>query len=945
MGRSNLEIIFGSFRRLPFSQLISCLLFSFLLLVGTSSLCGAGSDKLPDNASQFYSQDAGASYSKQKFEPHELDELKSVAEKLGSVRVIIRLNKNFTPEGAMTASEASRQRFGIQSAQKNVINSLDSSDFDLNHRYNISPMIAAELSPSAVEALRDHYLVDHIYIDEVYQSSLQESIPHVEADQLHGSDIEGDNGMVVVLDTGIDTDHPAFGGRVVAEACFSRGDDGMTATGGDCPNGDYTQTGPGSGGPLLGADTEEHGTHVGGIAAGENTSAPSSSLSDGVAPGADIGSVMVFHHDEAKDEPLALTSDLLAALEHVSDTMADNHDVRAVNMSLGGGENKTACDDHSLQPIVSTLRSQGVATLIGSGNNGWTDAINAPACISDAIAVGAIDDSDDSILSDSNRDKDLVDLVAPGSSILSAIPDDGSGFKSGTSMATPHVAGAFTILSKAYSSSPDSEDVDKIEQALIDSGDTVTYSRSFSFNTYKSIRLEEAAQKLGLGEVTADFKVTDTPIMGVEVGFTDQSSTDITSISSWSWDFDDGSTSSQKNPVHTFDQSGTFTISLTVSGANGSTDRDTQPIYLNALPEARFSVSNTTPEPGESVNFSEDSSDSDGEIVSRTWDFGDGTTATKDNPSHTYSDSGTFKVELIVSDDRGETSLKRQNVWVGVYPTVNQDIVKNNRRTSDTTQFFDVTPRQTASFDQITTDTVPFERVSSSDTLADMANPDCTDPSVQYSFPLLNNQEDTMTACVWTNQSRFGVLYNIRSDSPSLNTSGLPDQISNTGIEAFSRTVFSMEFGDSTGTMIGDTVSTSDIGDRFAYTIRYHLSDTTVNKFQEQGVGLNDLRFYFADQYEDTWTLDSSVDVETSTSPEGGARVTVSGLTKDLPGGLGGFTTENSSDGGGCVIENTIPSDTIQSSLRSARHRLMETTLGRWITGTYYKWFGNPRGV
>jgi len=83
----------------------------------------------------------------------------------------------------------------------------------------------------------------------------------------------------------------------------------------------------------------------------------------------------------------------------------------------------------------------------------------------------------------------------------------------------------------------------------------------------------------------------------------------------------------------------------------------------NPAPNASFVFAPNQPEVGETVNFTDQSSD-DGTIVSRDWDFGDGTTATGETPSHTYSAAGDYDVTLTVTDDEGASSTVTQTVPV-----------------------------------------------------------------------------------------------------------------------------------------------------------------------------------------------------------------------------------------------------------------------------------------
>lgn len=118
-------------------------------------------------------------------------------------------------------------------------------------------------------------------------------------------------------------------------------------------------------------------------------------------------------------------------------------------MSLGGGPgNASNCDaeNPAFTAIVKKLRKAGIATVIASGNNGFDGAVSRPGCVSAAVTVGSTTKED--AVSNFSNHSDLVDVMAPGSSILAAVPG-GTGFKSGTSMATPHITGSFAVLKQA----------------------------------------------------------------------------------------------------------------------------------------------------------------------------------------------------------------------------------------------------------------------------------------------------------------------------------------------------------------------------------------------------------------------------------------------------------------------------------------------------------------
>ena len=259
----------------------------------------------------------------------------------------------------------------------------------------------------------------------------------------------GSGQVVAVLDTGVDSAHPFLAGKVVEEACFTSN---RVAGSGNCPNGTSTQTGPGSGVPCTYAPSGcRHGTHVAGIAAGRG------STFSGVAKDANVMSVQVFSRftgsicASSGEDPCtrSYVSDQMAGLERVF-ALRFTRNFSSVNMSIVGGRFTSNCDTDPRKAIIDNLRSAGIATVISSGNDGFTDSMGAPACISSAVSVGSTTKFD--TLSSFSDSASFLSLLAPGENINSSVPGGGFAFFSGTSMAAPHVAGAWALLKQHDSS-------------------------------------------------------------------------------------------------------------------------------------------------------------------------------------------------------------------------------------------------------------------------------------------------------------------------------------------------------------------------------------------------------------------------------------------------------------------------------------------------------------
>lgn len=310
-------------------------------------------------------------------------------------------------------------------------------------RLEIEPMLALEVDAPGLTRLLADPRVREIHPDAVDRPLVQPSLELIGMPPVWRLGGRGQGQIVAVIDSGVDASHPYLYPRVVGEACFTskfkagRGVHFRPT----CPGGGTEAKGPRAAVPC-GPPACAHGTHVAGIAAGSNPDA--GEPRSGVAPEAEIVAVNVF--SQWKSEIGALNSDVLRALEWVYARRKDypGRAIAAVNLSLGGYPySAERCDGDVRAPIIERLRKAGIATVIASGNDGLRYEVSAPSCISSAVTVGATN-GQGKIAKFSNMSA-YVDLMAPGVGVLSSVPG-GYGVSSGTSMAAPHVAGAFAAL-------------------------------------------------------------------------------------------------------------------------------------------------------------------------------------------------------------------------------------------------------------------------------------------------------------------------------------------------------------------------------------------------------------------------------------------------------------------------------------------------------------------
>lgn len=374
----------------------------------------------------------------------------------GAAEVIVRLDvdafdalrkASLDASNAVAASIADQAlQAAIKEASDDLKRELPAGSFEAIGDYITLPYVALGVDMTALSALEASARATGIELAQEAEVELNNTTHIIQADTTWAAGAEGNGWYVAILDTGIRASHQAFQSKTVLQACFSAP--------GQCPNGTGTDTtSPNAAAHFEPPYDSDHGTHVAGIAAGDDPLGPV--FYDGVARGANIIAVQVFRRLDDCDANTphctrTSSADYTRAMDWLY-TLRFTYRIAAVNLSLGGGRNydQADCDAWSstANAAAANLVSVGIAVVAASGNDGYCDSIATPACTSNFIAVGATTD-DDYEASFSNYHSTMLDLYAPGVDVRAPIGsgDNDYGDKSGTSMAAPHVTGAIALM-------------------------------------------------------------------------------------------------------------------------------------------------------------------------------------------------------------------------------------------------------------------------------------------------------------------------------------------------------------------------------------------------------------------------------------------------------------------------------------------------------------------
>lgn len=322
-------------------------------------------------------------------------------------------------------------------------------DIVVEHSFSVFNGFVANVTEEGLEKLVDSELVEQVYEVKPIELLLTGSVPLINANDVWnfsvtGYNITGENEAVCVIDTGVNYSHQVFG--ACSNDTFLAGNCTKVISGYDYGNDDTD--------PM---DHNSHGTHVAGITASND------STYKGVAIGAKIVALKVF-----TDAGAGSTAAAISAIDWcVSNSSRFNISVITMSLAVTTGSgaeifHASSCDTADMSGLARTASqaaASGIFVSAAAGNTGNSSGITSPACGENVTSVGSVTKSD--AISGYNAAV-ILDLLAPGSSITSAILS-GFGSKSGTSMATPHVAGAAAVLTqywkKVYGITPKPDEI------------------------------------------------------------------------------------------------------------------------------------------------------------------------------------------------------------------------------------------------------------------------------------------------------------------------------------------------------------------------------------------------------------------------------------------------------------------------------------------------------
>jgi len=387
----------------------------------------------------------------------------------------------FQPHVGLAAAQGSLQAEGLQS--------LEASSASGTIKVEVPPgreaeAIAELTARGDVEFAAFNYRVEALEEPNDPGFSLQWSL-----NQLYDHDIDAPEGWnvhagtgsvtIAVIDTGADMDHPDLAANIVPGWDFVNGDGN--------PDDDHYGS---------------HGTHVAGIAAAIGNNGQGIA---GVSWGAKIMPLKVLSASGSGS-----SYDVAQAIYY-----AVNNGARVINMSLGATGSAWPCNWTYVEDALNYAVSNGVLMVVAAGNDGQY-GVNCPGAYDQVMAVGATTSSDTRAYYSNYGPR--LDIAAPGDSIYSTLYGGSYGYKSGTSMATPHVAGLSALIWSLAPSLTDQEVRSIIESTANDLG-TIGWDQYYGhgrINVANALGIQVPVQSTGIylpeGEISASSTEINIPI-------------------------------------------------------------------------------------------------------------------------------------------------------------------------------------------------------------------------------------------------------------------------------------------------------------------------------------------------------------------------------------------------------------------------------------------------
>jgi subtilisin family serine protease len=284
--------------------------------------------------------------------------------------------------------------------------------------------------------------------------------------------------------------------------------------------------------------------------------------------------------------------------------------IEVANMSLG-----CECSSSSMDQAIARSVDAGVVYAVAAGNSDADAKSHSPANHPDVITVSALADfnglaggggaptcrsDQDDTLADFSNWGSRVEIAAPGVCILSTWKDGGYGTISGTSMASPHAAGAAALLASGANDPVNEAEVFAIRQTLIDTGNFGWVDDSGDGTKEPLLDVSDTAVFApatvagsgGSGPANSPPTAVFTySCSGLSCDFDGTGSSDTDGTISYAWDFGDGGTASGAITSHGYAADGTYTVTLTVTDDDGAPDSEAKSVSVGS--SASFSLTAT----------------------------------------------------------------------------------------------------------------------------------------------------------------------------------------------------------------------------------------------------------------------------------------------------------------------------------------------------------------